>query len=71
MFKILLWDYSPQWGGCCKPQLMDCVTKPISFLCEYINWDDNILRNPEGQFFKSGLMKILILFQTNLSVHVF
>lgn len=60
MFKILIWGYFHQWGGCGKPQLIDCVTKPIPFLCEYINCDDNTLGNPEGQFFKSSLMKILI-----------
>ena len=47
MFKILMWDYFRQWGGCCKPQLVDCVTKPISFLCAFINCD-NTMRNPES-----------------------
>lgn len=63
MLKILIWDYFLHWGGCSKSQLIDCVTKPISFLCEYINCDDNTLRNPEGPFFKSSLMKICVYFK--------
>lgn len=69
MFKILIWDYFLHWGGCSKSQLIGCVTKPISFLCEYISCDDNTQRNPEGQFFKSSLMKICIyLKQISVSI---
>lgn len=48
MFKSLILNYFLQWGGFCKPPLMDCVTKPVSLLHEYINCDDNTLKNPEA-----------------------